>query len=407
MFLNTRVGTLNRLNSDRREIDEQRKRGGSPLRGNRKLQSTFLDEIDDPHGDYVRAGVAGHDRGPQYPYTMEDVRRREAEVKGLVSRNTNLERASSSSVPRQESSSSAPPAETNTNIHTCEHGVKLKKPRKSKKRKNLREIEEMEAGKREADRLVPKFEVGEKVRFESEDGKEWLHGTISQWILPGDPRNTLDHPHVVVMYLMEHQDDQGRIYQSQIEEDLIDLSLDGQGNPRVRLEPKSGKTTLVVRISLANALHDLDLVGIDTCSAVSVSTEKEDFIFVDESREARDSVTLRGVGGSSSVIGGRGPMVVKTKDKEGNEVLMFDPSAVYLDPDELDDMQARFRIFGQAKLKRAGLKIVQDKYGDDEDYLVYRNGEMEIPMETNDDIVTIVFHASTGIPELTYDRVDI
>ena len=30
-------------------------------------------------------------------------------------------------------------------------------------------------------------------------------------------------------------------------------------------------------------------------------------------------------------------MVVKTKDKEGNEVLMFDPSAVYLDPDELDD----------------------------------------------------------------------
>ena len=63
-------------------------------------------------------------------------------------------------------------------------------------------------------------------------------------------------------------------------------------------------------------------------------------------------------------------MVVKTKDKEGNEVLMFDPSAVYLDPDELDDSQARFRIFGQAKLRRAGLKIVQDKYGDDEDYLI-------------------------------------
>ncbi len=82
-------------------------------------------------------------------------------------------------------------------------------------------------------------------------------------------------------------------------------------------------------------------------------------------------------------------MVVKTKDKEGNEVLMFDPSAVYLDPDELDDSQARFRIFGQAKLKRAGLKIIQDKYGDDEDYLVYRNGEMEIPMETIDDIVTV------------------
>ena len=245
----------------------------------------------------------------------------------------------------------------------------------------------MAARKRRAESLVPKFEIGEKVKFASEDGKEWLYGSISQWILPGDPRNTLDHPHVVVMYLIDQVG--GR--QAQIEEDLIDHTIYGQENPRFRMHPegKSKKTTLVVRVSLANSLHDLDLVGIDTCSAVSVSTEKEDFIFVDESREARDSVTLRGVGGSSSVIGGRGPMVVKTKDKEGNEVLMFDPSAVYLDPDELDDSQARFRIFGQAKLKRAGLKIIQDKYGDDEDYLVYRNGEMEIPMETNDDIVTV------------------
>jgi hypothetical protein len=183
------------------------------------------------------------------------------------------------------------------------------------------------------------------------------------------------------MYLIEHRDTQGNIYLSVMEEDLIER--------KIRSVQKKGKITLVIKISLANALHDLDLVGIDTCSAVSVSTEKDDFIFIDESREARDSVTIRGVGGSSSVIGGRGPMVVKTKDKEGNEVLVFDPSAVYLDPEELDDSQARFRIFGQAKLKRAGLKIAQEKYGNDEDYLVYRQGEMEIPMEINDDIVTV------------------
>ena len=70
-------------------------------------------------------------------------------------------------------------------------------------------------------------------------------------------------------------------------------------------------------------------------------------------------------------------------------MLVFYPSAVYLDPDELNDSQARFRIFGQAKLRRAGLKMVQDKYGNDEDYLVYRQGEMEIPVEINDDIVTM------------------
>jgi hypothetical protein len=101
---------------------------------------------------------------------MEDVRRHEAEVKGLESWKTNHERASSSFVPRQESSSSEPPAESNENIHTCEHGVKSLKTGKSRKRKNLRESDEMDARKKEAERLVPKFEVGEKVRFESDDG---------------------------------------------------------------------------------------------------------------------------------------------------------------------------------------------------------------------------------------------
>jgi hypothetical protein len=92
----------------------------------------------------------------------------------------------------------------------------------------------MAARKRRAESLVPKFEVGEKVKFASEDGKEWLYGTISQWILPGDPRNTLDHPHVVVMYLIDHPG--GR--QSQIEEDLIDHTIYGQENPRFRMHPE-------------------------------------------------------------------------------------------------------------------------------------------------------------------------
>ena len=245
----------------------------------------LLDEVDDPRGEYARAGAAGYDKESPFAWPKQEL---------------------SSSDPRQELLRSPPPEGTNKG----KRGVNAKKPRKIGKKRDL-----------------------------------------------------------------DITDD---------EEDQADLSDREGGSAK-----KKGKTTLVIKISLANSLHDLDLVGIDTCSAVSVSTEKEDFIFIDESREARDSVSLRGVGGSSSVIGGRGPMVVKTKDKEGNEVLVFDPSAVYLDPDELSDSQARFRIFGQAKLRRAELKIVQDKYGDDDDYLVYRNGEMEIPMEINDDIVTM------------------
>ncbi len=134
---------------------------------------------------YVRAGASGYERASQIASPgWEDVRRHDAEVNGLLSNYTHPDRASSSSVARQESSSSDPPAETNQKGHTCKHGVKTKKPRKCKKRKNLSEDDVMEARKREADRLTPKYEVGEMVRFSSEDGKEWLHGVIRQWILP-------------------------------------------------------------------------------------------------------------------------------------------------------------------------------------------------------------------------------
>ena len=142
-------------------------------------------------------------------------------------------------------------------------------------------------------------------------------------------------------------------------------------------------------VSLLNTLHDLNYVGIDTCSAVSVSTERKDFAFIDDSLEAKESVILRGVGGENTIIGGRGPMVVQAKDSNGNDVLVFDPSGVYLDQAELDATQARFRIFGQSRLKRAGLKIHQDKYDDGQDYLVYKRGQMEIPTETIDDIVAL------------------
>lgn len=45
----------------------------------------------------------------------------------------------------------------------------------------------------------------------------------------------------------------------------------------------------------SNALHPLDHVGIDTCSARSVSTERDDFLFIDKLEEAVHSVELNGV----------------------------------------------------------------------------------------------------------------
>ncbi len=210
----------------------------------------------------------------------EDEYKREDEIKEKSSASTYPERASSSSVARpksfitmmNESSSSSPPIETNV----CEHGVKTKKKKKCKKRKtsNVNDTQgspqennlmALEARRKEGAGLVPKYKVGDRVKFSNYEGGEWLFGWIRELIRPGEPGNTLEHPHVVMMYLLEHREG-FNVIRGVIPEPFINSNLLGPENKRLRSEDKPGKTALVVRVSLANSLHDLDLVGIDTCS---------------------------------------------------------------------------------------------------------------------------------------------
>jgi hypothetical protein len=166
-----------------------------------------------------------------------------------------------------------------------------------------------------ADKMIPKYAENDKARFKGELDKygdtSRIYGIVREVIPPGDPRNPLEN--LRMMYLMVQMDGDGTISEAFAEKD--DITDEEVKWPK----KKKGKTVLT--ISLLNALHDLDRVGIDTCSVVAVSTEPEDFLFIDNSLEVKDSVSLRGVGGENSVIGGRGPRVVKTLDRQENEIL--------------------------------------------------------------------------------------
>jgi hypothetical protein len=129
----------------------------------------------------------------------------------------------------------------------------------------------------------------------------------------------------------------------------------------------------------------MEVVGIDTCSALSVSTREEDFLFLDKSSMAVNSCVLRGVGGSDAKIGGRGPMVVLAKDDKGNEIVLIDPAGVYL-AEAVD--QAHFRIFGQLRLKSFGFDLVQNGDGDGMDHLIYKK-LMRIPLGAESGILTL------------------
>ncbi len=128
-------------------------------------------------------------------------------------------------------------------------------------------------------------------------------------------------------------------------------------------------TSYACMSSNIEALHSMEVVGIDTCSALSVSTREEDFLFLDKSSMAVNSCVLRGVGGSDAKIGGRGPMVVLAKDDKDNEIVLIDPAGVYL-AEAVD--QAHFRIFGQLRLKSFGFDLVQNGDGDGMDHLIYK-----------------------------------
>jgi hypothetical protein len=130
----------------------------------------------------------------------------------------------------------------------------------------------------------------------------------------------------------------------------------------------------------------MDVVGIDTCSALSVSTERSDFLFLDSSVAAKSSVVLRGVGGSDAKIGGRGPMVVLAEDINGNEIVLIDPAGVYLS--EAVD-QAHFRILGQLRLKSFGFDLVQNGDGDGKDHLMYKRDVAKIPLGAESGILTL------------------
>ena len=226
--------------------------------------------------------------------------------------------------------------------------------------------------------MKPRFNLGQRVYYFVEElgNEKWHSARVIGIAYPGEE----DHPFESeqIRYTLQPNKEEGQDYDNvkRKENQLRDWSW---ARPCLVIREKNERIPLV----------PLDLVGIDTCSALSVSSRKEDVLWVDNSLEAKRSVILRGVVGDSTRIGGRGPMVVAGKDMEGKEVLIFDPSAVYLDEKYVE---ADFRIFGQQRLKAFGFNLLQQDESRGGDVLSYNNGNTIIPLLTNDGILALQTH---------------
>ena len=62
--------------------------------------------------------------------------------------------------------------------------------------------------------------------------------------------------------------------------------------------------------ALMSSLHSDDVFGIDTDSAKALSTDPKAFAYVDQSQQARKSVTMHSMGGGQGVTKGIGLMIM-------------------------------------------------------------------------------------------------
>jgi hypothetical protein len=128
----------------------------------------------------------------------------------------------------------------------------------------------------------------------------------------------------------------------------------------IRREFTSSKSNTI----MLSDLHSVNKnCGIDSDAGISISTLREDFIWIDESEAARNSIqSPAGINGGTSSIGGRGPMCIRAMTGE----YLIDPDAVYLGGGQ---EQPNFRVMSTQRLKMNGVRLVGCFKGSDIDVL--------------------------------------
>jgi hypothetical protein len=252
--------------------------------------------------------------------------------------------------------------------------------KRKEERRRLEEAKGRVHEHRHLNLIQPEFEVGDDVSFQDNEAHICGRGRITKVIKPGETGNEYIQSEVIplpdgpmeVLYEIDSIANDVPGKRGWIKESNIIKKLNG----RVSMT--------VLPVNVAKSLHDMRYVGIDTCSAVSVSTELADFFYLDRSEEARTSVSLNGVGSGGPTVLGRGPMMISTVDETGTQVYMLDPAGVLI---KSDARQSKLRILGQQRMKSFGFNVVQD-YCTGKDHLNYRD-EIRIPLVTMNGILMV------------------
>ncbi len=126
----------------------------------------------------------------------------------------------------------------------------------------------------------------------------------------------------------------------------------------------------------AAPLHDMTCLGIDTCSARSISCVAEDFLDL----QVVEDDELRGVGGTTGVSG-KGVMLIWAKDLKDKIKMIIEPNATYI-----ENPLAQYRLIGQMRMKEMGVPLTQDYDDAGTDILKCKRSGAIIPLKKGNGI---------------------
>ncbi len=171
-----------------------------------------------------------------------------------------------------------------------------------------------------------------------------------------------------------------------VEEACVDNDEEDGDDEHEEEEDKISHTVLMTQCEKddkGTSLHDMTCVGVDTCSAKSISCDPEDFLFLRMAAEDNVLEQLRGVGGSSRVAG-KGVLVFYAKALDGSTKAVIEPKGIYL-----VNPSAEFRILGQQRMKKQGLNLIQDYDEAGSDVLKCKRSDLILPLEEGEGILLL------------------
>jgi hypothetical protein len=152
----------------------------------------------------------------------------------------------------------------------------------------------------------------------------------------------------------------------------------------VRTIPRECSKDSILTLSAMNAaLVDMKCFAYDTGAGEGISTSEDDFVYLDKSPEAIQSVTIQGPSVGTPTCVGRGPLVY-VFDHGDLKLGLIHPSGVLASSSE---SAPQFRLASAMQLKKRGVRYIGGKF-DGQDYIECVRSDLQFPAEECDGILT-------------------